>query len=72
MNRTTEQPETIAVIRPGLLDRLKTQSGIRSDEAFARTIGILRAPGCAAAESPAIAALAAAPDPSIHQESPRP
>lgn len=43
MNRTPEQPETIAVIRPGLLDRLKTQSGIRSDEAFARTIGISRA-----------------------------
>lgn len=43
MNRTPEQLETIAVIRPGLLDRLKTQSGIRSDEAFARTIGISRA-----------------------------
>lgn len=30
-------------IRPGLLDRLKDNSGIRSDEAFARMIGVSRA-----------------------------
>lgn len=36
------QPPTIKV-RPGLLDRLKETSGIRSDDAFARTIGISRA-----------------------------
>lgn len=33
----------VAVIRPGLLDRLKAQSGITSDDAFARTIGVSRA-----------------------------
>ena len=32
-----------AIIRPGLLDRLKKYSGIQDDEAFARTIGISRA-----------------------------
>ncbi|SDR71129.1 helix-turn-helix domain-containing protein [Microbacterium paraoxydans] len=32
-----------AQIRPGLLDRLKTNSGIKSDDAFARMIGISRA-----------------------------
>lgn len=32
-----------AVIRPGLLDRLKTNSGIRSDDAFAKLIGVSRA-----------------------------
>ncbi|WP_100813916.1 helix-turn-helix domain-containing protein [Microbacterium lacus] len=32
-----------AALRDGLLDRLKTNSGITSDEAFARTIGISRA-----------------------------
>ncbi|MCI2958184.1 helix-turn-helix domain-containing protein [Agromyces atrinae] len=32
-----------AVLRPGLIDRLKSNSGITSDEAFARTIGISRA-----------------------------
>ncbi|KTR95379.1 hypothetical protein NS220_06160 [Microbacterium testaceum] len=46
MNRTDEQsasqPPTIKV-RPGLLDRLKETSGIRSDDAFARAIGISRA-----------------------------
>lgn len=31
------------VIRPGLLDRLKTNSGIRSDDAFAKLIGVSRA-----------------------------
>lgn len=30
-------------IRPDLLDRLKSNAGIRSDDAFARTIGITRA-----------------------------
>jgi len=30
-------------VRPGLLDRLKDNSGIRSDEAFARVIGVSRA-----------------------------
>lgn len=34
---------TAAQIRPGLLDRLKQNSGIRSDEAFARVIGVSRA-----------------------------
>lgn len=32
-----------ARIRPGLLDRLKLNSGIKSDEAFARMIGVSRA-----------------------------
>lgn len=32
-----------AQIRPGLLDRLKQNSGIKSDDAFARMIGISRA-----------------------------
>lgn len=32
-----------AQIRPGLLDRLKLNSGIKSDEAFARMIGVSRA-----------------------------
>lgn len=36
------QPTAIK-IRPGLLDRLKDTAGIRSDEAFARLIGISRA-----------------------------
>ena len=31
-----------AVIRPGLLDRLKANSGIRSDDAFAKLIGVSR------------------------------
>lgn len=35
--------QTIAVIRPGLLDRLKIQAGIKSDDAFARLIGVSRA-----------------------------
>ncbi len=39
MNVTTG---TAVMIRPGLLDRLKDASGIRSDDAFARTIGITR------------------------------
>lgn len=30
-------------IRPGLLDRLKAQSGVASDDAFARLIGVSRA-----------------------------
>lgn len=44
MLRTDEQPVgQVARIRPGLLDRLKDNSGIKSDDAFARTIGISRA-----------------------------
>ncbi len=44
MNRTNDQAiGQVARIRPGLLDRLKENSGIRSDDAFARTIGISRA-----------------------------
>lgn len=46
MNRTDEQevkPTQAVRIRPGLLDRLKDNAGIRSDEAFARLIGISRA-----------------------------
>lgn len=34
---------TAIKIRPGLLDRLKDTAGIRSDDAFARLIGISRA-----------------------------
>ena len=30
-------------IRPGILDRLKSNAGIASDEAFARLIGVSRA-----------------------------
>ncbi|ALX66825.1 helix-turn-helix domain-containing protein [Microbacterium sp. XT11] len=37
------QASQSAQIRPGLLDRLKLNSGIRSDEAFARMIGVSRA-----------------------------
>lgn len=37
---TGTQPARI--IRPGLLDRLKTNNGIRSDEALARIMGISR------------------------------
>lgn len=33
---------TVIKVRPGLLDRLKENSGITSDEAFARTIGVSR------------------------------
>lgn len=46
MNRTDEQSVSQATaikIRPGLLDRLKDTAGIRSDDAFARLIGISRA-----------------------------
>lgn len=39
--QTSVQPAV--VIRPGLLDRLKANSGIRSDEAFAKLIGVSRA-----------------------------
>jgi transcriptional regulator with XRE-family HTH domain len=35
------QPQ-VAVIRDGLLDRLRAQSGVKSDEAFARLIGVSR------------------------------
>lgn len=34
--------DTVIKVRPGLLDRLKENSGITSDEAFARTIGVSR------------------------------
>jgi putative transcriptional regulator len=39
------EPQTTqsAQIRSGLLDRLKLNSGIKSDEAFARMIGVSRA-----------------------------
>lgn len=33
----------IGVLRPGLIDRLKEQAGIKSDDAFARLIGVSRA-----------------------------
>lgn len=33
---------SVAQIRPGLLDRLKAQSGIKSEEAFARLVGTTR------------------------------
>lgn len=39
----TEPLGTTVRIRPELLDRLKQNAGIRSDDAFARTIGITRA-----------------------------
>ncbi|ALJ20405.1 helix-turn-helix domain-containing protein [Microbacterium sp. No. 7] len=39
MNRTDEQQVRI---RPGLLDRLKLNSGVKSDDAFARMIGVSR------------------------------
>lgn len=43
-NATTAQPSPqVAMIRTGLLDRLKTNSGIRDDESFARKLGISRA-----------------------------
>lgn len=38
----TNATDPVVTIRPGLLDRLKTNSGIRSDEAFARMIGVSR------------------------------
>ena len=45
MIHSTDERETqpVAVIREGLLDRLKQQSGIKSDDAFARLIGTSRA-----------------------------
>lgn len=78
--RTVQEAQALAYVRAGLGVTVMPESfaapGIRirplAEFGFARTIGILRAPGRAAAESPAIAALAAAPDPSTHQESPRP
>ena len=39
----TAQSQPVAVIRDGLLDRLKAQAGIKSDDAFARLIGVSRA-----------------------------
>lgn len=35
--------QKVAVVRAGLLDRLKAQAGIKSDDAFARLIGVSRA-----------------------------
>lgn len=35
--------QSVAVIRSGLLDRLKAHAGIKSDDAFARLIGVSRA-----------------------------
>ena len=45
MQIPTDEAESqpVAVIREGLLDRLKMQSGIKSDDAFARLIGVSRA-----------------------------
>lgn len=45
MNEANESAtiQPVAVIRDGLLDRLKIQSGIKSDDAFARLIGVSRA-----------------------------
>ncbi|WP_256335286.1 helix-turn-helix transcriptional regulator [Microbacterium sp. 77mftsu3.1] len=37
-----EQAIQTAMIRPGLIDRLRLQSGVKSDEAFARLIGVSR------------------------------
>ena len=37
----TSQP--VVVVREGLIDRLKAQAGIKSDDAFARLIGTSRA-----------------------------
>lgn len=42
-NVTAAHREPSAIIRPGLLDRLKSNSGIRSDDAFAKLIGVSRA-----------------------------
>ena len=38
----SKTPGSAAQIRPGLLDRLKAQAGIKSDEAFARLLGTTR------------------------------
>lgn len=45
MNATndTNVIQSAPVVRPGLLDRLKTNSGIRTDAAFAASIGVSRA-----------------------------
>lgn len=45
MNKATDSAgeAPVAVFRDGLLDRLKTQAGIKSDDAFARLVGISRA-----------------------------
>lgn len=39
----SRESHPVAVFRDGLLDRLKSNSGIKSDEAFARLIGVSRA-----------------------------
>ena len=45
MNNATDMHtiQKVAVVRPGLLDRLKAQGGIKSDDAFARLVGTSRA-----------------------------
>lgn len=45
MTQANEEVATqpIAVFRDGLLDRLRIQAGIKSDDAFARLIGVSRA-----------------------------
>lgn len=45
MNEANESApiQPVAVIRDGLLDRLKIQAGIKSDDSFARLIGVSRA-----------------------------
>ena len=39
----TKATQPAVIIRPGLLDRLKINNGIKSDEALARLMGISRA-----------------------------
>lgn len=41
-NPSGSQAIQTAMIRPGLIDRLRLQSGVKSDEAFARLIGVSR------------------------------
>ena len=45
MNEANESAviQVVAVVRDGLIDRLKLQAGIKSDDAFARLIGVSRA-----------------------------
>lgn len=44
MNIPTGEAEVqvVAVVRDGLIDRLKLQAGIKSDDAFARLVGVSR------------------------------
>lgn len=41
--QTKAASQQVARIRPGLLDRLKAQAGIKSDDAFARLVDTSRA-----------------------------